>query len=225
MIEKICVVVADDHDLYRRGLVDFLQTEGIEVLSEAADAHELLTQVEEHGPDVVITDLLMPGDGVKAVKELVAKGNKRVIALSSFENESLLLEAQQAGAMGFLRKNTDNEFVIKGIKKVYGYEEYYCPSLSGMIIRSYKVKRLSCLLFSPHEIEIIRMTCEEKETDEIAKKLFLSVRAVERMRRNIKKIMRVATATGIVTFAIKHGIYVIPKDETGLTDPLSGTEI
>ena len=225
MIEKIRVVVADDHDLYRRGLVDFLQTEGIEVLSEAADAHELLTQVEEHGPDVVITDLLMPGDGVKAVKELVANGNKRVIALSSFENESLLLEAQHAGAMGFLRKNTDNEFVIKGIKKVYGYEEYYCPSLSGMIIRSYKVKRLSCLLFSPHEIEIIRMTCEEKETDEIAKKLFLSVRAVERMRRNIKKIMSVATATGIVTFAIKHGIYVIPKDETGLTDPLSGTEI
>jgi DNA-binding NarL/FixJ family response regulator len=209
MTKKIRVVIADDHELYRRGLADLLKAEGIDVLSEAMDAAQLISQVKEYEPDVIITDLLMPGDGVKAVKEMVGMGFKRVIALSSFENEGLLIEAQDAGALGFLRKNTDNEFVIRGIRKVYGYEEYYCPSLAGLIMRRYKIKRLPELLFSPEETEVIRMICEGKETAEIAKSIFLSVRAVERMRSDIKKKMGTSTFAGIMKFAIQHEIYVI----------------
>jgi DNA-binding NarL/FixJ family response regulator len=102
MPDKIKVVIADDHDLYRRGLVDLLITEGIQVLSQAANAPELIKQVKEFKPDVVITDLLMPGDGVKAIKEMVSNGITRIVALSSFESEGLIYEAKEAGALGFI---------------------------------------------------------------------------------------------------------------------------
>ena len=217
--DKIRVVIADDHDLYRRGLADFLKTENIEILSEAGDALQLMKQVREYNPDVVITDLLMPGDGVKAIKEMVQNGISRIIALSSFESEGLISEAKEAGAIGFIQKNTDNADIIDAIKTVYSYKEYYCKSITiKMALRlakidNNKITRVILPAFSGEEIEIIRMVCEGNYSADISKKLFMGIRTVERIRGEIIKKMGVKTIPEMVIYAVKYSIYIIPPDD------------
>ena len=187
MPDKIKVVIADDHDLYRRGLVDLLMTEGIQVLSQAANTPDLLKQVNEFKPDVVITDLIMPGDGVKAIKQMVSNGITRIIALSSFESEGLIYEAKEAGALGFIQKNADNDDIIDAVRTVYRYEDYYCESITmKMALRLAKINnnrfiRTIIPAFTAEEIDVIRMLCEDKFNLEIAKESFLGIRKVERL--------------------------------------------
>jgi two-component system, NarL family, response regulator NreC len=219
MTDKIRVVIADDHDLYRRGLVDFLKTEGIVVLSEAADAMQLLKQVDQFNPDVVITDLIMPGDGVKAIKEMRKNGITRTIALSSFESEGLMLEAKEAGALGFIHKSTDNADIIDAIKTVYRYKEYYCKSITIKMalrlakINSNKPTRLILPSFSAEEVDIIRMVCEGKLSKDIAKEMYMGKRTVDRMREKIIQKMGVKTPPEMAIYAVKYSIYIIPRDD------------
>ncbi|MGN6195274.1 MAG: response regulator [Ginsengibacter sp.] len=219
MPDKIRVIIADDHDLYRRGLVDLLITEGIQVLSQAANAPELIKQVNKFKPDVVITDLLMPGDGVKAIKEMVSNGFTRIIALSSFESEGLIYEAKEAGALGFIKKNADNDDIIDAVKTVYRYEDYYCESITiKMALRLAKINndrftRTIIPAFSDEEIDIIRLLCDDKVNKEIAKELFLGIRKVERLRSQIFKKMGVKTSAAMAIYAVKCKIYEIPDDD------------
>jgi two-component system, NarL family, response regulator NreC len=219
MTDKIRVVIADDHDLYRRGLVDFLKTEGIVVLSEAADAIQLLKQVDQFNPDVVITDLIMPGDGVKAIKEMRKNGITRTIALSSFESEGLMLQAKEAGTLGFIHKNTDNADIIDAINTVYRYKEYYCKSITiKMALRLAKINnnkptRLILPSFSAEEVDIIRMVCEGKLSKDIAKEMYMGKRTVDRMREKIIQKMGVKTPPEMAIYAVKYSIYIIPRDD------------
>jgi DNA-binding NarL/FixJ family response regulator len=219
MNEKIRVVIADDHDLYRGGLAGLLKAERIEVLSEASNAPQLIKQVTEYNPDVIITDLIMPGDGVKAIKELVRKGITRIIALSSFESEGLVSEAIEAGALGFIKKNADNADIIEAIKTVYDFKYYYCKSLTiKMALRLAKINnsrftKITLPPFSAVEIEIIRMVCDGKLTADIAKNLFFGTRKVERMRSLIMKKMGVKTQAELAIYAVKNSIYILPHED------------
>jgi DNA-binding NarL/FixJ family response regulator len=219
MPDKIKVVIADDHDLYRRGLVDLLMTEGIQVLSQAANTPDLLKQVNEFKPDVVITDLIMPGDGVKAIKQMVSNGITRIIALSSFESEGLIYEAKEAGALGFIQKNADNDDIVDAVRTVYRYEDYYCESITmKMALRLAKINnnrftRTIIPAFTAEEIDVIRMICEDKFNLEIAKESFLGIRKVERLRSQIFKKMGVKTAAAMAIYAVKYKIYTIPNDD------------
>lgn len=219
MTDKISVIIADDHDLYRRGLVDLLTTEDIQVLSQAANASELIKQVNEFKPDVVVTDLIMPGDGIKAIKEMVSSGITRIIALSSFENEGLIYEAKEAGALGFIQKNADNDDIIDAVKTVYRYEDYYCKSVTiRMALRLAKINRNVITrtiipAFTEEEIDVIRMICEDKFNAEIARESFLGIRKVERLRSKIFKKMGVKTSAAMAIYAVKNFLYTIPDED------------
>jgi DNA-binding NarL/FixJ family response regulator len=218
MNQNIKVIIADDHALIRDALKLWLRrAEGIEVIDEAENGEELVEKVLELNPDVVLTDLLMPGkSGIEAIRELYENGFTRVIALSTFENEQLILDALNAGAKGYIIKSANPADIIEAIRDVHDYKDYQCKTTSKRLAGLIEQLRLNPgstkkrELFTEEEKAIIRLICKEKSTEEISKILFIGLRTLEGIRSRIMRKMKVKKPVGIATYAIKHGIYVIP---------------
>lgn len=221
-MEKIKVVIADDHSFFRNGLKTYLnESDEIEVVAEAPNGVELVRLVKLHHPDVVLTDLIMPGiNGIEAIKEIHLSGITRIIAMSTYETDQLMIDALDAGAMGFLLKNAQPCEIVEAIKTVYNFEKYYCKSTSSKLIRSVRKIRFNTDrkekqdLFSEKEKEIICLICQEKTSEEIAGILYMSKRTVEGFRARILMKMDVKTLPGLVIYAIKHSIFTLDSDDS-----------
>jgi len=224
MMEKIKVVIADDHDIYRHGLKCVLEAdEEITVTGEARNGRELVQVVKELAPDVILTDLSMPEKGgIEAIRILYESGIRRMIAISTFESERLIAEALEAGALGYLVKNSDKGEAAAAIKSVFEYTRYYCRKTTGRLNRlianskfNPEVKENLDLL-SERDKVMIRLLCEEKTNEEIAQILFMSKRTVEGCRSRIMDKLNVKTLAGLTIYAIRNSIYIIkPDDGTG----------
>lgn len=215
---SIRVVIADDHDVYRDGLQLLLGRDPqLSVVGEAENGKQLLALLESTTADVVVTDLRMPElDGVSAIKEINTRYPKlKCIALSTFDSEHLIVEALEAGAMGYIIKNAQKGEIIDAIKTVHADQPYYCFSTSAHLVKMisassfnpYKSKRFE--LFSEKEKEIIQLICAEKSSKEIGETLFMSARTVEGIRAKILEKMNVKTPAGVAIYAIKNGHYRI----------------
>jgi DNA-binding NarL/FixJ family response regulator len=213
---KIRVVIADDHEIFRDGLRLMIQKQPhIQLLAEAENGKELIEYTKQLLPDVVITDIKMPiMDGAAAAKHLAEHyPSIGIIALTMFDEEDLIVDMLEAGAMGYLLKNADKNEMVDAIESVYKHEPYYCKStsqkLAKMVARSkfnpYKAKVK--IEFSEREIEIITYICEGLTNKEIGEKIFLSVRTVEGIRLKITEKMNVKNTAGIIIYAIKNNLY------------------
>lgn len=215
-LARIRVLIADDHDIFRDGLSLLLLKEPtIELVGDAANGKRLIQMAKELQPDIVLTDLKMPEmDGIEAIKRLkelypVIKS----IALSSFDNDAMVIDALEVGAMGYIIKNADRGEIVDAIRMVYTGSPYYCKTTSGRLVKliarsefnPYKAD--ASKLFSDKEKEIIRLICEEKTSKEIGELLFMSSRTVEGHRVKILEKMNVKTTAGVAIYAIKNGIY------------------
>jgi DNA-binding NarL/FixJ family response regulator len=217
MDNKIKVIIADDHELYRDGLRMLLQKDDeIEVIGEAANGKQLIELVHANSPDVVLTDLIMPGvDGVTAIKEIYKTGFTRIITLSTFDTEHLIVEALEAGALGYILKNAQKGEIIEAIKTINDFNPYYCKSTSSRMVRLISKSKFNPYtkenldLFSEKEKEIIRLICEEKSSEEIGRILFMSKRTVDGLRARILSKMNVKTVAGVAIYAIKNSIYFL----------------
>lgn len=212
----IRVIIADDHDIYRDGLQLLLsKNPEIQIIGEADHGEKLVLLAKQLQPDVILTDLRMPVmDGITAIKEIHAFDTSiRMIALSSFDNEQMIVDALEAGALGYIVKNAQKGEIFEAVKMVYGFTPYYCKTTSIKL-----VKLISQSSFNPHknqktdtlnpkEKEMIKLICEEKTSKEIGKELFMSVRTVESWRRKISEKINTKTAVGITIYAIKNSIY------------------
>jgi len=213
--KKIRVIIADDHNLVLSGLRVLLGTsDDIEVVGEASNGQELLEAAAKLNPDVVITDLMMPGiGGIQAIKELAKSPTINIIALTTFDSEYLIAEAIEAGALGFIIKNARDGEVIEAVKTVNQHRLFHCQTtaarLSTMILKSRFAPPVKSVqhLFSDKEKEVIRLVCEEKYSEEIGKILFMSKRTVDGMRARILGKMNVKPGIGFVTYAIKNGLF------------------
>jgi DNA-binding NarL/FixJ family response regulator len=220
-MEKIRTIIADDHDLFRDGLRMLLNSDdAIEIVAEAANGVELIEMFKKHKPDVILTDLIMPGkNGVEAISEMRRKGFKRTIAISTFESEYLIVQALEAGAIGYILKNAQKGEIIDAIKTVYKFIPYYCRSTNARLVRlisksNYNPYRNSVpALFSQREKEMIRLICEEKSSEEIASLLFMSKRTVDGIRARILTKMNVKTVAGVAIYAIKNSIFHLKAEE------------
>lgn len=216
--KKIKVIIADDHDVYRDGLRMLLSKEpGIEVIGEASDGRKLVEQVKQLRPEVALTDLKMPVvDGIKAIKEMHdCRLPVKCIAISTYDTDKLIVEALEAGAVGYIIKNAEKGEIIEAIKTVYEGHPYYCNSTSSRLVRKISKSKFNPYtkgtldLFSEREKEIIKLICLEKTSEEIGKILFMSARTVQGFRARILAKMNVKTVAGIVIYAIKNGLYSI----------------
>jgi DNA-binding NarL/FixJ family response regulator len=214
----IRVIVADDHEIFRDGFRSLLKKQqDIELVAEAENGKELVDLTIKHKPDVIITDVKMPkSDGIEATKEIEEKyPHIGVIALSMFDEESLIVDMLEAGAKGYLLKNAGKEEIIEAIKTVYNNGTYYCHHTSNRLaqmIASSKFnpyRKTRTPNFNEKEVEVIQKICEGFSSKEIGEQLHLSIRTIEGYREKIQEKMKVHNTAGIVVYAIKKGIYKI----------------
>lgn len=209
----IKIIIADDHEMYRDGFRLMLtKQKDIQLVAEAENGRELFELVAEYKPDVVVTDIKMPlMDGIEAAKKITENfPDTGVICLSMFDEDDLIIDMLEAGAKGYLLKNSGKEQIAEAIKTVYNGDVYYCKTtsrkLTGLIAKSKfnPYAKKPKVEFSEREKEIIELICKEKSNKEIAEKLFLSVRTVEGHRLNILEKMGVKNSVGVVIYAMKE---------------------
>jgi DNA-binding NarL/FixJ family response regulator len=220
-LNPINIIIADDHEIFRDGLKLMLSKEpGISILAEASNGRELVHLVESFKPDVILTDIVMPVmDGIEAVKQIrVSNPQTTVIALSMFDNESLIVDMLEAGALGYLLKNADKDEILEAIRSVNMHHPYYCKSTSiklAKLISKSKFKGLEAKVqFNEKEKEIIHYICQEFTNKEIGGKMFLSKRTVDGYRSKIMEKMQVKSTAGIVIYAIRHELYKVDESST-----------
>jgi DNA-binding NarL/FixJ family response regulator len=213
MTAPIRLVIADDHEIFRDGLALMLSRQKHMILTgQASDGTELLQVVRETAPDVVLADIKMPTmDGIEATKILLKEFPElRIIALSMFSEENLIVEMLEAGAKGYLLKNADKQEILDAIASVMDNREYYCrdtsATLAGMIVKSNfnPFRKREIVEFSDREMEIIKLICKQFTAQEMGESLFLSRRTVEGYRTRILEKMNVKNTAGVVIYALKN---------------------
>jgi len=218
MYDTIRIIIADDHELMRKSLPILLRKQDeIEIIADAENGKELVEKVREHKPDVVVTDIQMPiMDGVKATRKIKEEfPDIKVLALTMFNEDHLIVDMLEAGAKGYLLKNTTQDELMEAIKAVYNGGTHFCNStsekLKNMIVQSkfnpYKQK--AKIELTPREIEVMQLMCQQMKNTDIADKMCISVRTVEGYREKIFEKTGSKTLAGITIFAIKNGYHEI----------------
>src|SRR5215469_2546142 len=138
MSEPIRVVLVDDHHIVRRGLQSFLKAfHDLEVVGEAASGEEAVQKIEGWMPDVVVMDMLMPGglDGIEAIKQIHSLlPNTRVVALTSYTDDSRVVAALRAGAIGYVRKEADPEILLSAIRAAARGQSLLDPAVANVLM-------------------------------------------------------------------------------------------
>jgi DNA-binding NarL/FixJ family response regulator len=214
----IRVAIADDHEFFRDGFKGlFKKQQDLELVGEAGNGKELLELVTRLQTDVVITDIKMPEmDGIEVCKQIRKKFPRiKVIALSMFNDEDLIVDMLEAGATGYLLKNTNKNEVITATRAVYEGQTYYCNATSDQLAKMIADSKFNPYRnhpvpkFTARETEIINLICKQHSSKEIAGLLDLSIRTVESHRENIQEKTGAKNSIGIVIYAIKHHIVQI----------------
>jgi len=213
MNATIRVVIADDHEIFRDGLALMLSKQKhIQLVGQAENGRQLVDMVLTLQPDIILTDIKMPlMDGVEASRFIIQKiPDAKIIALSMFDEENLVVDMLEAGAKGYLLKNADKLEILEALATVYENNTYYCrlttARLASMIVKSRfsDSKKMKPVEFNEREKEIIRYICQQDTAQQIADKLFLSKRTVEGYRTRILEKMNVKNTAGVVIYAMKH---------------------
>lgn len=210
----ITVLVADDHKVFRDGVISILEDlEDIKVVAEASDGREVLARLKEVQPRVVLMDITMgEASGIDATK-LLKKDypNVKVLALSMHAESGYIIKMLEAGASGYLLKDAGKEEMIRAIRTVDEGNTYYSQRVSSAILehlanpaKSQKEKTAASL--TRREMEVLRLIAEEYSNPEIAEKLFISIRTVDTHRRNLLEKLGVKNTAGLVKYAIRQGL-------------------
>lgn len=223
-MEKVKILIADDHKLVRDGIKYTLSTysnyyDFIEQIDEAVNGQEALNKANTFGYDVILMDINMPEmDGIKATTEIIRENrNAKIIALSMF-NESFQIKSMiKAGASGYLLKNTGSEELVKAIQTVTKEGgRYFSNEVAIKLMEPFQDDMLTSKpttnahkkknLISRREEEVLKLIANEYTNEEIAKKLSLSKRTIDSHRQNIINKIQAKNTAGLIRFAIKQGL-------------------
>lgn len=202
----IRVLVVDDHPIVRGGIVALLSTaDDITVIGEASDGAEAVRMAIELEPDVVLMDLRMPTlDGDEATAHILAvKPHLRVLILTTYESDSSILTAIEAGASGYLLKAAPQEEILAGVRSVARGDVALAPSIAALL-----VKRVSApsVTLSPRETEVLRLVAQGASNPRIAKDLFVSEATVKTHLLHVFGKLGVSDRTRAVTRAMELGL-------------------
>ena len=215
-MNKIKIILVDDHHIVRDGIKSLLQNEqDISVIAEASDFIELNDYLSIRIPDIILLDISLPNiSGIEITKILKEKYPEiRVVILSMHINEEFIINAFQSGACGYLAKNTTKKELLEAIRFVYDKGEYYSPMISKILAKSFvkivkneNKEQINENLLSRREIEILKLFADGYSNGEIADKLFISTRTVESHKNHIMQKLGLKSSVDMVKFAIKNGI-------------------
>ena len=205
---SIRILIADDHAVVRKGLRSFLELDpDLKIVGEAADGAAALRMAQQFKPDVVLMDLLMPVmDGVAATSAIRRElPDIEVLALTSVLEESLVIQAIQAGAIGYLLKDTDAPKLRQAIKAAAAGEVQLSPAAAAMLMRKVKAPR-SPETLTERETEVLRQLARGKSNKEIATSLFISETTVKTHVKNIMQKLGVPSRTQAALYAARIGL-------------------
>jgi DNA-binding NarL/FixJ family response regulator len=212
MKDTVRVLIADDHPLFREGMRGRLDRMGdIAVVGEASDGDEAVRLSRELEPHVVLMDIKMPGlNGIEATREIL-RANPRVgvLMLTMFEDDDSVFAAMRAGARGYLLKDSGGEGVVHAIRAVTSGEAVFGPGVAERIIGFFSVPRPAQRAFpelTEREEEILVLVARGKSNQEIASRLFVSVKTVRNHVSNILLKLQVADRAQAVIRARDAGI-------------------
>lgn len=222
---SITVLVADDHTIVRRGLVSLLSlADDIEVVGEASDGKVAIAQALELDPDVVLMDISMPVlNGLEATRRLKKEApHIKVLVLSAHDNEEYVLQVIRSGANGYLLKNSSADDLYSAIRSVHTGHAFFSPTVSKIILDTYIKSTDSAdpastgagmpdSRLTPREREILQLIAEGWTHQGVAEHLHISTRTVDTHCNNIMKKLDIHESAGLVTYAIKNGIVILPR--------------
>ena len=206
----IKVAIVDDHKLFRQGLgVMLASKENIEVVEKYETAVELLKYIEHLDIDLILLDIDMPElDGISATpKILKIKPSVKIIILSMHLSSNKIQEAAAARVNGYLLKTSDDEEVAKAITQVMEGKDYFSQEAHATLIESYRRKDdPDYIELTPREKDILKLVCQEMNSQEIADKLFISVHTADTHRRNLLSKTGCKNSVGLVKYAIDNDL-------------------
>jgi DNA-binding NarL/FixJ family response regulator len=207
------VILADDHDVVRRGVRSILETAaGFKVVAEVADGLGAVQAVEKLKPTLLFLDLSMPRlHGLEALRQVrAASPHTKVLVLSMHNDEPYVIEALRAGAMAYILKGSESTEIIHAAGEVLAGRRYLSAPLSERAITALSNQTpdqsdpLNAL--TPREREVLSLAAEGLSTSEMAEKLFISPRTAETHRTNLMQKLGLQSQTDLVRFAIRRGL-------------------
>ncbi|MBM3151993.1 MAG: response regulator transcription factor [Chloroflexi bacterium] len=226
-MEKIRLMLVDDHDVVRVGLKTFLQTqEGLDVVMEASNGQEAIERALEARPDVILMDITMPGmDGMEATRRLRAQyPGCLVLALTVHDDKQYFMQMLAAGASGYITKQAAADDLVAAIRTVAAGNIYLQPALARWLLDDYQ--RLTSQaqppasdnaqpeggvtvglhVLSPRERQVLELVAEGHNNQQIGERLELSPKTIARHRERIMNKLNMHSRTELVKFAIRTGL-------------------
>ena len=210
--EPIRVLVTEDHDIVRKGICALLVTEPqIEVVGEARDGGEAIRAAQRLHPDVILMDLVMPGiDGLEATRRIVeAQPDARVLVLTSFAGDDKLFPAIEAGALGYLLKDSTPEDLVEAIRQVYRGESSLDPAIARKVLLEFaRPSRQATLLnmLSSREEQVLRLVSQGYTNREIAQQLDIAEATVRTHVSGVLTKLKVTNRTQAALYALREGL-------------------
>jgi two-component system, NarL family, response regulator DegU len=221
-MSKINIVLADDHVLVRNGIKAMLESDQeLDVIGEASNGLEALETAQRLHPDILVLDIRMPEmNGLEATAKLESYSpDTKAVILSMHDSEEYVLQALDAGAFGYLLKDTDKTEFVKALKQIHGGNKYFSGAVSNVLAnrllntkpftnKSNKEaeESLNSYSLTRREKEILQMVVEGKQNKQIAEASGKSVRTIETHRFNIMKKLGVNNAIDMVNKAVKENL-------------------
>jgi len=214
-MNKIRVIIVDDHELVRDGIKSLLsKSPEIEVIGEAGDFYQLKSMLASLKSDIILMDINLPNiSGIEAVRMLKPDFPEiKFLMLSMYTNEDFVLNAVKSGASGYLPKNTNHQELSEAINTIYCGKDYFSKSISEKLflemMRRTKVgvnqTDTEETIITMREKEILTKVAEGLSNTEIAEQLYISIRTVETHKTNLFKKLGFSSTVDLVKYAIKH---------------------
>ena len=215
-MDKIKVLLVDDHTLMREGIRALLSTQkDIEIAGEASDGSEAIKKVQELSPDVVLMDVVMPGmDGLEATRRIKKKNPKvKVLVLTQHDNKEYILSAIKAGSSGYVPKKALSEELVSAIRAVSQEGSFLYPSAASALIEEYlrQPREDPYDRLTDREREVLRLIADGHTSREIAEMLVISIKTVLSHRNKIMAKLGIHNRTELIRYAINRGLVSIDK--------------
>ncbi len=212
-MNKIKIIIADDHKIFLDGIVSLLfEKEGIEIVGTAFSGENLLELIKTTEADLIITDITMKGiSGIETTKIITREfPHLKVLILSMHTNEEFVLNSVKAGADGYLPKDTSVEELLEAIFTISKGGQYYSRDVSEHFFKNYikryryEQKVIESGELTQREIEILKLAATGLSNKEIAEKLFISVKTVDTHKNHIMQKLKLKNSAELVLYAVKN---------------------
>ncbi len=218
MIEPIRLLIADDHEIVRKGIRSLLEAQpGWQVAAEASDGREAVEKAKEMKPDITVLDISMPClNGLEAARQMIKNDARaKILILTMHESDPLIREVLDAGARGYVLKSDASRDLVTAVNAVRSNKTYFTAKVAQVVLdgyldkkprKTYERKSDSPTRLTPRQREIVQLLAEGKSSKEVAVALGLSVKTAETHRANIMRRLDCHSVSELVRYAVRNNI-------------------